>query len=113
MHYARSSRALKRAGRSRGRRPSAIPKAQRCAIRVTYARNAVKGHWRAHGRYIARENAAGASTAVGFEQKQHGVDVVSTLERWQAAHDARLWKIIISPEFGERLDLTRLAREPD
>jgi len=111
MHYARSSRALKRAGRSRGGRPAAIPKAQRCAIRATYARNAVKGHWRAHGRYIARESAAGESTAVGFDQKQHGIDVVATLERWQAARDARLWKIIISPEFGERLDLTRLTRD--
>jgi type IV secretory pathway VirD2 relaxase len=84
---------------------------QRCAIRITYAENAVKGHWRAHGRYITRESAAGESAAVGFDQKQHGIDVPSTLERWQAARDARLWKIIISPEFGERLDLTRLTRE--
>jgi type IV secretory pathway VirD2 relaxase len=111
MHYARSSRALKRAGRSRAGRAAAIPKAQRCAIRVTYARNAVKGQWCAHGRYISRESAAGESTAVGFDQKQHGIDVVSTLERWQAAQDARLWKIIISPEFGERLDMTRLTRD--
>jgi type IV secretory pathway VirD2 relaxase len=71
----------------------------------------VKGHWRAHGRYITRESAAGESAAVGFDQKQHGIDVPSTLERWQAAQDARLWKIIISPEFGERLDPTRLTRE--
>jgi type IV secretory pathway VirD2 relaxase len=111
VHYARSSRALKRAGRSGSGRAAAIPNAQRCAIRVTYAKNAVKGHWRAHGRYIARESAAGESKAVGFDQEQHGIDVISALGRWQAVQDARLWKIIISPEFGERLDLTRLTRD--
>jgi hypothetical protein len=26
------------------------------------------------------------------------------LDRWQKAGDPRLWKIIISPEFGERID---------
>jgi type IV secretory pathway VirD2 relaxase len=71
----------------------------------------VKGHWRAHGRYITRESAAGEWAAVGFDQKQYSIDVPSTLERWQAAQDTRLWKIIISPEFGERLALTRLTRE--
>jgi type IV secretory pathway VirD2 relaxase len=71
----------------------------------------VKGHWRAHGRYITRESAAGESMAIGFDQKQYGIELLSTLERWQAAQDARLWKIIVSPEFGERLDLTRLTRD--
>jgi type IV secretory pathway VirD2 relaxase len=39
------------------------------------------------------------------------VDVAVTLEGWQSARDQRLWKIIISPEFGERADLTQLTRE--
>jgi type IV secretory pathway VirD2 relaxase len=39
------------------------------------------------------------------------VDVAATLERWQSARDQRLWKIIISPEFGERADLTQLTRD--
>jgi len=111
VHFARTSRAAKAEGRSRGGRSSTVPRNQRCAIRVTYARNVVKGHWRAHGRYITRESASGESTAVGFNQTQQSIDVPSTLERWQAAQDARLWKIIISPEFGERLDLTRLTRD--
>jgi type IV secretory pathway VirD2 relaxase len=33
------------------------------------------------------------------------------LESWQAARDQRMWKVIISPEFGERVDLTRLTRD--
>ena len=111
VHFARTSRAVKAEGRARGGRSSAAPRNQRCAMRVTYARNVVKGHWRAHGRYITRESASGESTAVGFDQTQQSIDVPSKLERWQAAQDARLWKIIISPEFGERLDLTRLTRD--
>jgi type IV secretory pathway VirD2 relaxase len=33
------------------------------------------------------------------------------LERWQSEGDPRLWKLIVSPEFGERLDLDRLTRD--
>ena len=31
---------------------------QRVAIRVTYAQNLTPGHWKAHGRYIARDSAS-------------------------------------------------------
>src|SRR5262245_22471702 len=71
VHFARSSRALKSARQSPARRLGAVRWYQRSAVRVTYAKNAVKGHWRAHGRYITRESAAGESAAVGFDQKQH------------------------------------------
>ena len=113
MHYARSSRASARSklvGVS-GRRPVSIPRNQRCAVRVTYARNTVRGQWRAHGRYVERESAAGNGSAVGFDGAGAGIDVAGRLESWQAARDQRLWKIIVSPEFGERLDLTRLTRD--
>jgi hypothetical protein len=33
------------------------------------------------------------------------------LDRWQKAGDPRLWKMIVSPEFGERIDLNRLTRD--
>ena len=39
------------------------------------------------------------------------MNVATTLEAWQSARDNRLWKIIISPEFGERVDLTQLTRD--
>jgi hypothetical protein len=32
-------------------------------------------------------------------------------DQWQKAGDPRLWKMIISPEFGERIDLNQLTRE--
>jgi type IV secretory pathway VirD2 relaxase len=84
---------------------------QRCAVRVTYSRSNVRGQWRAHGRYLIRESAATEPTAAGFDATTRGVDVAATLEAWQTASDNRLWKIIISPEFGERIDLTKLTRD--
>jgi type IV secretory pathway VirD2 relaxase len=107
MHYARASRKVT-PKRVCGR-PS-ISRNQRCAIRVTYTRNTVRGQWRAHGRYIERESAAGGEGRVEFDHAAEGVDLAARLESWQAAQDERFWKIIISPEFGERVDLSRLAR---
>ncbi|MBL8292768.1 MAG: hypothetical protein JNN08_13070 [Bryobacterales bacterium] len=85
------------------RRASATPAArrprqQRCAVRVTYSPNRTPGQWYAHGRYIEREG--GTTTGIA-----------KTLGEWQESGDERLFKIILSPEFGERMDLDRLARE--
>ena len=107
MKYARSSRAGRRqqAGRAR---PSHF---QHCSVRVTYSPNRVTGHWRAHGKYIARESASLQSTKAGFSAETTGVDIPSRLLEWQTGGDPRLWKLIISPEFGDRIDLQRLTRD--
>ena len=108
MHFARASRAApKRVSAKR----ASIPRSQRCAVRVTYARNTVRGQWRAHGRYIERESAAGSDSHVGFDRATVGIDIPARLESWQAARDGRLWKMIVSPEFGDRVDLSRLTRD--
>jgi type IV secretory pathway VirD2 relaxase len=39
------------------------------------------------------------------------VDIPRTLAAWQRSGDERLFKLVLSPEFGERLDLERLTRE--
>src|SRR5579875_113971 len=112
-HYARTSRTRNRrkdSGRS-GAKCAAKPRNQRCAVRVTYSRNTFRGRWRAHGRYVARESAATESTTAGFDAEKHRIDMAARLDSWQAAGDQRLWKIIVSPEFGERADLMRLTRE--
>lgn len=112
-HYARASRARNggKASARSGLRRAAIPRNQRCAVRVTYSRNSVRGQWRAHGRYIARESAATHPVTAGFDAEKHGLDIAARLDSWQSAGDNRLWKMIISPEFGERVDLVRLTRE--
>jgi hypothetical protein len=106
LKYARSSRA------GRGQTARAAPShLQHCAVRVSYSSNRVAGHWRAHGRYIARESASQEPEKAGFGAEKIAVDIASELRNWQDGADPRLWKLIISPEFGERLDLQRLTRD--
>ena len=112
MHYAGGGRKVRRGlGLSHGFDPSR-PRSQRCAVRVTYLNNRLRGQWKAHGRYLARESAReGRDGAVGFNGNRRSVDAVRELERWQSLGDQRIWKVILSPEFGERIDLQRLTRE--
>jgi hypothetical protein len=112
MHYARSSR--KTGNRAPGRKGKTDrPYHQRCAVRVTYLKNKVRGQWKAHGRYLARESAAFENDLkpVGFSREIAGVDIAGRLQSWQTAGDQQLWKLIVSPEFGDRVDLARLTRE--
>jgi len=78
---------------------------------VTYSSNRVTGHWRAHGKYIVRESASLQFDKTGFAAETTDVYIPLRLQEWQGAGDPRIWKLIISPEFGERLDLQRLTRD--
>jgi type IV secretory pathway VirD2 relaxase len=114
MHHARMSGSRKRRSIGLGTGPKRTrPYNQRCAVRVIYAKNTVAGHWRAHGRYVARESASqeGNPKAVGFDGHGESIDIARRLESWQRAGDERLWKLIVSPEFGDRADLKRLTRD--
>ena len=84
---------------------------QRCAVRVTYSQNRTAGQWRAHGIYIARESAAGKEGCRGFGSDREVQGLAGTLSEWQASGDQRVWKVILSPEFGDRVDLDQLTRE--
>ena len=46
----------------------------------------------------------------GFSRDNEAVDLASKLDAWQKAGDQSLWKLIVSPEFGEKVDLPRLTR---
>lgn len=103
MHHARMSGVRRRRAVGFGSHtPPARPYLQRCAVRVLYSRNTSKGQWRAHGRYIARESAT--DRGVGFNGIEESIDIATRLEGWQKACDERLWKLIVSPEFGDRVD---------
>ena len=86
---------------------------QRCAVRVMYSRNAARGQWGAHGRYVARESAAhcDGDRASGFDDRTESIVIARRLDGWQCAGDERMWKFIVSPELGEQVDLKRLTRE--
>jgi type IV secretory pathway VirD2 relaxase len=114
MHHARMSgiRKIRSGGTGIGPKRTRTYN-QRCAVRVMYAKNAVAGQWRAHGRYVARESATheGDPKAVGFDGRGESIDIADRLEGWQKAGDERIWKLIVSPEFGDRADLRRLTRD--
>src|SRR4029077_16723371 len=86
---------------------------QRGAVRVSYWANKNPGQWKAHGRYLARETATqgGKASEAGFNAIEQNLDIAAKLDRWQGAGDERLFKIIVSPEFGDRLNLHQYARE--
>jgi type IV secretory pathway VirD2 relaxase len=86
---------------------------QRCAVRVTYSPNQTRGQWAAHGRYVVRDSATevDGTPKPGFDKQSDGADLVKTAGAWQAAGDPRMFKLIISPEFGERVDLKELTRQ--
>jgi type IV secretory pathway VirD2 relaxase len=113
MHYARMSR--KTGNRSTdGKGKGVCSYHQRCAVRVTYLNNKMRRQWQAHGRYLARESASFEYDAkpVGFNRENDGIDIVRQLEGWQGAEDERLFKLILSPELGDQVDLSRLTRGP-
>jgi type IV secretory pathway VirD2 relaxase len=112
MYYARSSRKTGNRAPS-GKGKTDRPYHQRCAVRVTYLKNKVRGQWKAHGRYLARESAAFENDLkpVGFSRETAGVDIAGKLQSWQTEGDQQFWKLIVSPEFGDRVDLMRLTRE--
>ena len=112
IHIVRMSRGQKRTGSRRGPTRATRPFRQRCAVRVSYSPNKTRGQWQAHGRYIVRETASreGPQEAAGFGPAGDVSDLPRILARWQAAGDPRLFKIIISPEFGGRIDMVALVR---
>ena len=86
---------------------------QRVAVRVSYSANKNPGQWKAHGRYVARESATqgGRAVAAGFNATGQNLNIATTLDNWQRAGDERLFKIIVSPEFADRLNLQQHTRE--
>jgi type IV secretory pathway VirD2 relaxase len=80
---------------------------QRVSVRVTYSKNKNQGQWKAHGRYIARDAAThgGDPSRAGFDATRMDINIASVLDSWQRAGDGRLFKVIVSAEFGERLNL--------
>lgn len=113
MHFARTSRKATNRAATGGKKRQTPACHQRCVVRVTYLNNRTRGAWKAHGRYLARESATfeGGAKGVGFSRDGNGIDLAERLQSWQAEGDERLWKLIVSPEFGDGADLHRLTRD--
>lgn len=95
------------------------PNLQRSAVRFSFANAKTPGQWAAHGKYLERESAQGEElepgkkqeAALGFGSEGDQVSISETLDRWQKAGDERMFKIIVSPEFGDKVDLKRAVEE--
>ncbi len=90
----------------RNRRIRCVPDSSGVQYRVSYSANTTTGQWRAHGRYVARASATieHEQNTAGSNGEEKGIDMAGRLGEWQAAGDDRLWKLIFSPEFGDRID---------
>lgn len=87
--------------------PSHKEAARRVTVKVSYASNKKPGQWLKHGKYLEREGTQG----VGFDALSDDVDLPELLNDWQKADDPRLFKMVLSPEDGDRLDLQAYTRE--
>lgn len=116
--YSRIGSMLRRVRRQRGRARGRArfylgprSRLQRSVVIVSYSKNRVAGAWRAHGRYLAREGAQReGQKGLGFDAERSDVDLGRTLDAWQEEGGARLWKMIVSPEMGHRMDLRAHTR---
>lgn len=86
--------------------------ARRMTVKVSYVRNKKPGQWAKHGKYLEREGTQkDQSAGAGFDARSDTVDLPATLNAWQLSDDPRLFKVVLSPEDGDRLDLHRYTRE--
>jgi type IV secretory pathway VirD2 relaxase len=111
----RATASKRHQAQARSRWDSRTPRtySQRVSVRVTYAKNKNAGQWKAHGTYIARDSATreGTSSRSGFDATRADVAIATLLDAWQKAGDERIFKIIVSPEFGERMNLKDQTRK--
>ena len=86
--------------------------ARRVTVKVNYAPARKQGQWAAHGSYLEREGAQKEDErGQGFDAKNEKVSLASRLNEWQMAGDPRLFKVVLSPEDGDRLAIREYTRE--
>ncbi len=101
-----------RRGRGARFRPGTWTRLQRSTVIVSYTRNTPSRSWGAHGSYLGREGAARTGErGLGFDQEREDIGLATTLRTWQEAGDPHVFKIIVSPEQGEEVDLQAHVRE--
>lgn len=101
------------------RRSVSAPNLQRVAVRFSFSNAKTAGQWAAHGKYLERESAQGEELEAGQKQEPtlgfgsggDDIPLSKTLGEWQKSGDEHMFKMIISPEFGDKLDLKRAVIE--
>jgi type IV secretory pathway VirD2 relaxase len=105
--FAAGKRAARATARARAERH------QRCSVRMVYRRNKSPGQWRAYGAYMAKDTGAREEDRGkhnGYDASGSEIDAAQRLAAWQVAGDEHIFRFIVSPEFGDRADLTEATR---
>jgi hypothetical protein len=81
-------------------------------LKASYRRSWSKVSWRAHVRYLTREHAQTEhERGIGFDAEHDQVDMLAMVDGWQKAGTPILWRLIISPDDHDRIDLRDHIRE--
>ncbi len=109
-----AKRAQGRGKRGRNIRTQGGASQRRSVVKVMYTRNGKprSNAWAAHARYLTREGAQLENEkGMGFDAEQDGIDMVAVVREWEKAGDERMWRIIVSPEDADRMDLKDHIRD--
>ena len=84
---------------------------RRSVVKASFSRNAKKGAWTAHAKYLSRPGAQQElAKGLGFDSTREGIDMFATVKGWEKS-DELMWRFIVSPEDANRLNLRDHVRE--
>jgi len=83
------------------------PGIRRVTVKASFVKNTRKLPWSKHGFYLMRESAKKRA----FDAVSEEVDLADRLRGWQEEGDRHMFRIILSPEDADRLDLGAYTRE--
>ncbi len=84
---------------------------RRSVVKASFSRNAKKGAWTAHAKYLSRPGAQQEfAKGLGFDSTHEGIDMLATVRGWEKRDDL-MWRFIVSPENADRLNLREHVRE--
>jgi len=87
---------------------------RRSVVKAMYTRNGKPkpGAWVAHARYLTREGAQlEDEKGRGFDVERGDIDLIARVREWEKEGDEIMWRFIVSPEDGGRMDLKEHIRE--
>jgi type IV secretory pathway VirD2 relaxase len=98
-----------RSARIRVAQPPAYTR--RSVVKASFSRNAKKGAWTAHAKYLSRPGAQQeVAKGLGFDSTRDQIDMIATVRAWEKS-DELMWRFIVSPEDANRLNLRDHVRE--
>ena len=84
---------------------------RRSVVKASFSRNAKKGAWTAHAKYLSRPGAQQeVSKGLGFDSTREQIDMIATVKGWEK-NDELMWRFIVSPEDANRLNLRDHVRD--